>query len=64
MGAEADGKKIKVLVIDDSIFRRVLATAVEGDSRLELIGTAADAFKAVDHRKSFPMLLPSTLKCP
>ncbi|NLU37574.1 MAG: chemotaxis response regulator protein-glutamate methylesterase [Bacteroidales bacterium] len=49
MGAEADGKKIKVLVIDDSIiFRRVLATAVEGDSRLELIGTAADAFKAVE----------------
>jgi len=49
MGLEAAEKKIKVLVIDDSvIFRRVLATAVESDDRLELIGTASDAFKAVE----------------
>ncbi|MDA3928770.1 MAG: chemotaxis response regulator protein-glutamate methylesterase [Prolixibacteraceae bacterium] len=42
-------KKIKVLVIDDSvIFRRVLANAVESDIELDLIGTAADPFKAVE----------------
>jgi len=42
-------KKIKVLVIDDSvIFRRLLANAVESDVDLELIGTASDAFKAVE----------------
>jgi two-component system, chemotaxis family, protein-glutamate methylesterase/glutaminase len=42
-------KRIKVLVVDDSvIFRRVLANAVESDDRLELIGTAPDAFKAVE----------------
>jgi len=49
MGADWAGKKIKVLVIDDSvIFRRVLATAVETDNRLELIGTATDAFMAAE----------------
>jgi two-component system chemotaxis response regulator CheB len=49
MGADVAGRKIKVLVIDDSvIFRRVLATAVESDERLELIATAADAYKAVE----------------
>ncbi|HPR30731.1 MAG TPA: chemotaxis response regulator protein-glutamate methylesterase [Prolixibacteraceae bacterium] len=42
-------RKIKVLVVDDSvIFRRLLATAVESDLDLELIGTASDAFKAVE----------------
>lgn len=42
-------KRIKVLVIDDSvIFRRVLANAVESDIELDLIGTAADAFQAVE----------------
>jgi two-component system chemotaxis response regulator CheB len=41
--------KIKVLVVDDSvIFRRVLANAVESDLELDLIGTAGDAFQAVD----------------
>jgi two-component system chemotaxis response regulator CheB len=49
MEKDIPDKKIKVLVIDDSvIFRRVLATAVESDDSLELIGTAADAFKAVE----------------
>jgi two-component system chemotaxis response regulator CheB len=42
-------KRIKVLVVDDSvIFRRVLANAVESDIELDLIGTAADAFEAID----------------
>lgn len=42
-------KKIKVLVVDDSvIFRRLLATAVESDVDLKLMGTASDAFKAVE----------------
>ena len=49
METDVPGKKIKVLVIDDSvIFRRLLATAVESDENLELIGTASDAFKAVE----------------
>lgn len=42
-------KRIKVLVVDDSvIFRRVLANAVESDIELDLIGTAEDAFAAID----------------
>jgi two-component system, chemotaxis family, protein-glutamate methylesterase/glutaminase len=46
---EGRKKRIKVLVVDDSvIFRRVLANAVESDDNLELIGTAPDAFKAVE----------------
>jgi two-component system, chemotaxis family, protein-glutamate methylesterase/glutaminase len=49
MESDLQNKKIKVLVVDDSvIFRRVLATAVESDESLELIGTAEDAFKAVE----------------
>jgi two-component system chemotaxis response regulator CheB len=49
MESDIPEKKIKVLVIDDSVlFRRVLATAVESDDSLELIGTAEDAFKAVE----------------
>jgi two-component system chemotaxis response regulator CheB len=49
MESDRTNKKIKVLVIDDSVlFRRVLATAVESDESLELIGTAEDAFKAVE----------------
>jgi two-component system, chemotaxis family, protein-glutamate methylesterase/glutaminase len=49
MESGLQNKKIKVLVVDDSvIFRRVLATAVESDESLELIGTAEDAFKAVE----------------
>lgn len=42
-------EKIKVLVVDDSvIFRRLLASAVESDIDLKLIGTASDAFKATE----------------
>lgn len=42
-------KRIKVLVVDDSvIFRRLIANAIDSDEGLELIGTAEDAFKAVD----------------
>lgn len=42
-------KRIKVLVIDDSIiFRRVLGNAIESDIDLDLIGTAADAFQAAN----------------
>jgi two-component system, chemotaxis family, protein-glutamate methylesterase/glutaminase len=49
MESVLQNKKIKVLVVDDSIiFRRVLATAVESDESLELIGTAEDAYKAVE----------------
>lgn len=42
-------KRIKVLVIDDSIiFRRVLGNAIESDIDLDLIGTASDAFEAAN----------------
>ena len=49
MGEPIRKKRIKVLVIDDSvIFRRVLANAVESDIELDLIGTAADAYIATE----------------
>jgi two-component system chemotaxis response regulator CheB len=42
-------KKIKVLVVDDSIvFRSMMGTILSRDPDLELVGTAADAFEAKD----------------
>lgn len=59
-------KRIKVLVIDDSIiFRRVLANAVESDIELDLIGTAADAFKAVEMiEKNVPDVITLDIEMP
>lgn len=59
-------KRIKVLVIDDSvIFRRVLANAVESDIELDLIGTAADAFAAVDIiEKNVPDVITLDIEMP
>lgn len=59
-------KRIKVLVIDDSIiFRRVLANAVESDIDLDLIGTAADAFQAVDIiEKNVPDVITLDIEMP
>lgn len=59
-------KRIKVLVIDDSvIFRRVLANAVESDIELDLIGTAADAFQAADFiEKNVPDVITLDVEMP
>lgn len=42
-------KKIKLLVVDDSIlFREVLARYVQKDEQIEIVGTAGDAYSARD----------------
>lgn len=44
-----NNKKIKVLVVDDSvIFRRVISKYLEEDSDLEVVGTAKDSYDARD----------------
>lgn len=59
-------KRIKVLVVDDSvIFRRVLANAVESDIDLDLIGTAHDAFQAIDIiEKNMPDVITLDIEMP
>ena len=43
------GKKIRVLVVDDSIvFREVLARGITTDPGIEVVATAADPFDARD----------------
>ncbi|MFA9391034.1 MAG: chemotaxis response regulator protein-glutamate methylesterase [Prolixibacteraceae bacterium] len=66
MGEITRKQRIKVLVIDDSvIFRRVLANAVESDIELDLIGTAADAFKAVEIiEKTIPDVITLDIEMP
>lgn len=45
----SDDKKIKVLVIDDSImFRRVVSKYLQEDPELEVVGTAKDSYDARD----------------
>jgi two-component system chemotaxis response regulator CheB len=62
----ASKKRIKVLVVDDSvIFRRVLANAIESDIELDLIGTAADAFEAIDIiEKDIPDVITLDIEMP
>jgi two-component system, chemotaxis family, protein-glutamate methylesterase/glutaminase len=62
----ASKKRIKVLVVDDSvIFRRVLANAVESDIDLDLIGTANDAFQAIDMiEKNVPDVMTLDIEMP
>ncbi|MBN2263840.1 MAG: chemotaxis response regulator protein-glutamate methylesterase [Prolixibacteraceae bacterium] len=59
-------KRIKVLVVDDSvIFRRVLANAVESDIELDLIATAHDAFQAIDIiEKNMPDVITLDIEMP
>lgn len=66
MGDILRSKRIKVLVIDDSIiFRRVLANAVESDIDLDLIGTAADPFQAIDIiEKNVPDVITLDIEMP
>jgi two-component system chemotaxis response regulator CheB len=55
----ASGKRIKVLIIDDSALVRALLTKILGaDEALEVIGTAADAFIA---REKIKLLNPDVL---
>ncbi len=47
-------KKIKLLVVDDSIlFREVLARYVQKDEQIEIVGTAGDAYSARDMIEKF-----------
>lgn len=66
MGESIRKRRIKVLVIDDSvIFRRVLANAVESDIELDLIGTAADAYKATEIiEKNIPDVITLDIEMP
>jgi len=66
MGEGIKKERIKVLVIDDSvIFLRVLANAVESDIELDLIGTAADPFKAVEIiEKTLPDVITLDIEMP
>ncbi len=59
-------KKIKVLVVDDSvIFRRVMANAIESDIELDLIGTATDPLNAVDIiEKKMPDVITLDIEMP
>jgi two-component system, chemotaxis family, protein-glutamate methylesterase/glutaminase len=59
-------KRIKVLVVDDSvIFRRILATAIESDNSLQLLGTAADAFQAAEFiEKELPDVITLDIEMP
>lgn len=44
----ADGLLVKVLVVDDSPFiLKTLSSFLEGQSRMQLVGTATDGFRAV-----------------
>jgi two-component system chemotaxis response regulator CheB len=57
--ATATGKRIKVLIIDDSALVRALLTKILGaDDELQVIGTAADAFIA---REKIKLLNPDVL---
>ena len=49
MRMDALHDKIRLLIVDDSIFfRKALSDALTNDQRLEVIGTAADAMDAMD----------------
>ena len=46
-------KKIKLLVVDDSIlFREVLTRYIREDSQIDVVGTAGDPYSAREDRKS------------
>jgi len=50
------GKKIEVLIVDDSaVVRQVLSGILKSDPEIEVIGTASDPYEAVKHIK---------IKCP
>lgn len=60
------GKKIRVLVIDDSaVVRTVLTRIINSDSRLEVIGTASDPyFAARKIKKEVPDVISLDLEMP
>ena len=50
----AMNRKIKVLVVDDSLlFREAISRGISQDSGIEVVGTAADAFQARDMIQAF-----------
>ena len=61
-----DNKKIKVLVIDDSImFRRIIAKYLQEDPELEVVGTAKDSYDARDKIMQFrPDVLTLDIEMP
>jgi two-component system chemotaxis response regulator CheB len=61
-----DNKKIKVLVIDDSImFRRIIAKHLQEDPQLEVVGTAKDSYDARDKIMQFrPDVLTLDIEMP
>lgn len=55
------GKKIKVLVVDDSlVFREVIARGISSDSQIEVVATAANPFDARDKIMEFQ---PDVMTC-
>jgi two-component system chemotaxis response regulator CheB len=60
------GKKIRVLIIDDSaVVRKVLAEIVAADPELEVMGTAADPFLAAERiRESLPDVITLDVEMP
>jgi two-component system, chemotaxis family, protein-glutamate methylesterase/glutaminase len=56
---EVETRKIKVLIVDDSaLVRRILTEVLNSDPRLEVVGTAGDAFAA---REKIKALSPDVL---
>ena len=46
--SDAEGK-IRLLIVDDSVFfRKALTDALAGDPRIQVIGTAVDAMDAME----------------
>ncbi|MFZ2538583.1 MAG: response regulator, partial [Oscillospiraceae bacterium] len=59
-------RKIKVLIVDDSIFvRKTLETKLGSDPHIEVVGTATDPFDAMDKIKQLnPDVLTIDIEMP
>jgi two-component system chemotaxis response regulator CheB len=60
------GKKVKVLIVDDSaVVRGTLSEIIASDSRIEVIGTAADPYIAAEKiRKQVPDVITLDIEMP
>ncbi len=60
------GRKIKVLIVDDSaVVRQTLAKILDADAEIEVVGTAADPFVAVERmRKIVPDVITLDVEMP
>ncbi|MGB3988976.1 MAG: response regulator, partial [Acetivibrionales bacterium] len=55
------GKKIRVLIVDDSIvFREVLSKGISSDPDIEVVAVAGDAYEAAD---KIVMYKPDIMTC-